>query len=110
MEFENGQIFERGYPPEAAAWCNESGKYHMEEIEPLGTETDELTGEDIPVRRFQIVENVPVVETDEERAAREERAKQLAFLATGGERLDAVETAQEDMVLLLADIVGGEPV
>jgi hypothetical protein len=108
MGFKKGQIFEGKYPPEAAAWCNESGKYHIEEMEPLGTETDELTGKELPVRRFRIVENAPVTETEEEQAAREERAKQLAFLATGGERLDAVETVQEDMVLLLADMVGGE--
>lgn len=44
MNFEIGQIFENEYPPEAADWCNESGKAYIEEIEPVNA-----------VRRFQIV-------------------------------------------------------
>ena len=44
MAFEIGQIFENTYPPEAAAWCNESQKAFIQEIEPLDG-----------VRRFQIV-------------------------------------------------------
>ena len=41
-----GQTFENNYPPEAAIWCNESGKSYIKEIE---------AGED-GQRRFQIVE------------------------------------------------------
>ena len=44
MTFEIGQIFEKGYPPEAAIWCNEGGKAYIEEIEPLND-----------IRRFRIV-------------------------------------------------------
>lgn len=44
MTYKIGQIFEGEYPPEAAVWCNESGKAYIEEIEPQDG-----------VRRFQIV-------------------------------------------------------
>lgn len=44
MTFEINQIFIGEYPPEAAAWCNESGKAYI-------TELDTVDG----VRRFQIV-------------------------------------------------------
>ena len=43
MNFEIGQVFEGEYPPEAAIWCNEIGKVHIEEIEPVDD-----------VQRFQI--------------------------------------------------------
>ena len=46
MNFEIGQVFEDEYPPEAAIWCNEIGKVHIEEIEPVDD-----------VQRFQIVAN-----------------------------------------------------
>lgn len=46
MNFEIGQVFEGEYPPEAAIWCNEIGKVHIEEIEPVDD-----------VQRFQIVAN-----------------------------------------------------
>lgn len=31
LTYEEGQIFEGKYPPEAAIWCNENG-YHIEEV------------------------------------------------------------------------------
>ncbi len=55
--FEIGQIFSLEYPPEAAEFCNESGKYFIAEIE---------AGED-GQRRFQIQE-VPAP-TDKDLAA-----------------------------------------
>ena len=33
-EFQGNEIFVRDYPPQAAEWCNENGKYTIEEIEP----------------------------------------------------------------------------
>ncbi len=48
-----GQVFVGVYPPEAAYWCNDSGIYHIDEIE-----RDPETGE----RRFEIVENQPIEE------------------------------------------------
>lgn len=54
MTFEIGQIFEGEYPPEAAVFCNESGKAYIDEIEPT-TEG---------VRRFQIVA-IPELTADE---------------------------------------------
>lgn len=44
MSFEPSQIFVDEYPPEAAQWCNDSGTYHIEEIEAHDGH-----------RRFQIV-------------------------------------------------------
>lgn len=55
MTFQENQIFEGAYPPEAAEWCNEGGIYHIEEIEPLDG-----------VRRFQIVKTVLPAPTVEE--------------------------------------------
>ena len=67
MTFEIGQIFEEKYPPEAAIWCNESGKVYIEELKPVDG-----------VRRFQIV-SVPEP-TDEELAikVRAERNMKIA--------------------------------
>lgn len=33
-EFQGNEIFVGDYPPQAAEWCNENGKYTIEEIEP----------------------------------------------------------------------------
>ena len=33
-EFTEGEIFTGEYPPQAAFWCNESGEYRIEEIDP----------------------------------------------------------------------------
>ena len=53
MTYKIGQIFEGEYTPEAAVWCNESGKAYIKEIEPQDG-----------VRRFQIVA-VPAPTLDE---------------------------------------------
>lgn len=67
MLYQIGQIFEGEYPPEAAVFCNDSGKAYIKEIEPVEG-----------VRRFQIVA-VPEP-TDEEVAeqVRAERDRRLA--------------------------------
>lgn len=67
MDFSIGKIFEGGYPPEAAVWCNAEGKAYIKEIEPKGG-----------VRRFQIVKTPEP--TDEELAikARAERNMKIA--------------------------------
>ena len=53
-----GQIFENTYPIEVAEWCNANTCY-IEEIEPIDG-----------VRRFEIKEVIPYVETEEEKAER----------------------------------------
>ena len=53
--FEEGQVFDGSYPPEAAYWCNDSGEFHIEEIEPIGD-----------IRRFKIVANQEWIPTAEE--------------------------------------------
>lgn len=67
MVFEIGQIFEGEYPPEAAVFCNESGKAYIDEIEstPEG------------VRRFQIV---AIPEPTAEELSKELRAKRDRLL------------------------------
>ena len=53
-----GQIFKNTYPIEAAEWCNANNCY-IEEIEPIDG-----------VRRFEIKEVIPYIETEEEKAER----------------------------------------
>lgn len=67
MLYQIGQIFEGEYPPEAAVFCNDSGRAYIKEIEPVEG-----------VRRFQIVA-VPEP-TDEEVAeqVRAERDRRIA--------------------------------
>lgn len=61
MDFYIGQIFEGGYSPEAAVWCNTNGAY-MEEIAPEEGK-----------RRFQILEVPPpeITVADYDRAMEE---------------------------------------
>lgn len=81
-EFTVGQIFVKDYTPDAAAWCNASGKYSIYEID-----ADEEGN-----RRFQIQE---IPEPTAEEAAELKRT-----LATS---LEARISAIEDM---LAEIYG----
>lgn len=64
-EFKLGDTFKDTYPPEAAIWCNESGKYHIEAAEE---------GKDY---KYIIVENEVYVPTDEEILARKESEYQM---------------------------------
>lgn len=61
MLYQIGQIFEGEYPPEAAVFCNDSGKAYIKEIEPVEG-----------VQRFQIV---AVPEPTDEEVAEQVRAK-----------------------------------
>lgn len=61
MLYQIGQIFEGEYPPEAAVFCNDSGKAYIKEIEPVEG-----------VRRFQIV---AVPEPTDEEVAEQVRAE-----------------------------------
>lgn len=76
MSFELSQIFIGEYPPEAAQWCNDSGTYHIEEIEAHDGH-----------RRFQIVENPQP--TSEELAEQERLHKQAEAEATRVPDLEA---------------------
>lgn len=64
-EFKLGDTFKDTYPPSAAIWCNESGKYHIEAAEE---------GKDY---KYIIVENEVYVPTDEEVLARKESEYQM---------------------------------
>ena len=103
MEFEIGQIFEESFPPEAAVWCNESGKAYIEELPS-----------DSGVRRFKIVA-IPEP-TEEELAAQElaqakaERADAVSKLIVevDGMRFDADEESQTRMGRTIAAAVALE--
>lgn len=92
MAFEIGQIFEGKYPPEAASFCNKSGKAYIEEIESIDG-----------IRRFQIVA-IPEP-TDEEIAAQElaqakaERAEAVSRITVevDGMVFDGDESSQTRM-------------
>lgn len=56
--FKVGQIFENTYPIEVAEWCNANNCY-IEEIEPIDG-----------VRRFEVKEVQPYIETEEEKRTR----------------------------------------
>lgn len=64
-EFKLGDTFKDTYPPAAAIFCNESGKYHIEAAEE---------GKDY---KYIIVENEVYVPTDEEVLARKESEYQM---------------------------------
>lgn len=67
MLYQIGQIFEGEYPPEAAVFCNASGKAYIKEIEPAEG-----------VRRFQIV---AVPEPTDEEVAEQVRAERNRRIA-----------------------------
>ena len=100
MDYFVGQIFEEAYPPEAALWCNESGKAYIEEIDRVES-----------VRRFKIVA-VPEPTTEELailalEQAKAERAAAVASITVevDGMVFDGDEKAQERMAraVLMAD-------
>lgn len=67
MDFFIGKIFEGGYPPEAAVWCNAGGEAYIKEIEPMGS-----------VRRFQIVKAPEPTDEELSTQARTERDRKIA--------------------------------
>lgn len=100
MTFEIGQIFEKEYPPEAAAWCNDNNAY-LEEIAP------ETEGG----RRFKVIA-IPAL-TEEEQAAQKltkakaERADAVSKLIVevDGMKFDADEESQTRMGRTIAAAV-----
>ena len=99
--FQIGQVFEESYPPEAAVWCNESGKAYIEEIEPTAE----------GVRRFKIV-GIPEPTAEEVKAqalaqAKTERAEAVSKItvAVDGKTFDGDETAQTRMGRTIAAAV-----
>ena len=101
MMFQIGQVFEESYPPEAAVWCNESGKAYIEEIEPTAE----------GVRRFKIV-GIPEPTAEEVKAqalaqAKTERAEAVSKItvAVDGKTFDGDETAQTRMGRTIAAAV-----
>lgn len=87
-EFYPGQIFTGIYPPAAAHWCNDSRKYHIEEIEPAED------GE----KQYQIVENVSKPLTDEEIAEMQAQfeAQEAERKAQAMEKLELVRKLHLD--------------
>ena len=100
MMFQIGQVFEESYPPEAAVWCNESGKAYIEEIEPVDGK-----------RHFQIVA-IPEPTSEEIAAqalaqAKAERAEAVSKITVevDGKTFDGDETAQTRMGRTIAAAV-----
>lgn len=89
MTYKIGQIFEGEYTPEAAVWCNESGKAYIEEIEPRDG-----------VRRFQIVK-VPEP-TDEEIAEQVRLARNRRIAATDYLAMPDYPLSDEDKAAVMA--------
>ena len=86
-EYELNQTFTGAYPPKAAIWCNESGLYHIEEIESING-----------VRQFQIAANTE--ETEEEKAERIANLTMtpldfINFLVEAGLTLEQINTYLE---------------
>lgn len=79
MTFEIGQIFEKEYPPEVAAWCNENNAY-IEELAPVTKEVmeknefDEEVTQTKTLRWFQI-KAIPEVSLAELKIAKDEAVK-----------------------------------
>lgn len=67
MLYQIGQIFEGEYPPEAAVFCNDSGKAYIKEIEPAEG-----------VRRFQIVAVPEPIDEEVAEQVRAERDRRIA--------------------------------
>lgn len=89
MTYKIGQIFEGEYTPEAAVWCNESGKAYIEEIEPQDG-----------VRRFQIVK-VPEP-TDEEIAEQVRLERDRRIAATDYLAMPDYPLSDEDKAAVMA--------
>lgn len=103
MDLQIGQIFEDVFPPDAAAWCNESGKAYIEEIPAVDG-----------IRRFQIV---AIPEPSEEELAAQELAQAKAeradavsklIVEVDGMRFDADEESQTRMGRTIAAAVALE--
>lgn len=86
-EFYCGQIFEGEYPPEAAIWCNQSGKYYIDEMAVAEGEK----------RRFRIVEIEPPLPSEMAKFARQQRdylISQTDYLLAADYPIDADKLAE----------------
>ncbi len=89
-EYYTGQTFTGEYPPEAAEFCNNSGLYHIEEIETIEDGT----------RQFQIVENP--IQTEEDK---EEQFNNEFFLTSLGYIRRKVTMATGEIKDFLSDLL-----
>lgn len=98
LTFEEGQLFEGTYPPQAAVWCNENG-YHIEEVAATGG-----------VRVFKIVKNEVFVPTKEEVLAQKEaeygmsRWQREGILAENSDYSDYTKAKAQELEDLAAEI------
>ena len=70
--------------------------------------TGEVFSEEINIQRWRRMSAEEVLKKKAEEREEEAKAESIReFINTGSDRLDTVEETQDDIVLLLADIVGG---
>lgn len=98
LTFEEGQVFEGTYPPDAAVWCNENG-YHIEEMEKEGD-----------VRKYQIVKNEVYIPTKEDILVQKEseygmsRWQREGILAEGSGYSDYTKAKAQELEDLAAEV------
>ena len=84
IEYYPGQIFEGEYPEEAAEFCNNSGKYFIEEIEPLDDGTRRFEIKEIPAPDIEEVRDQKYAENDSKaNEARESKLLQKMLIIDG---------------------------
>lgn len=98
LTYEEGQVFERTYPPQAAEWCN-SNDYHIEEIESKGN-----------VRMYKIVKNDVYVPTKEDILVQKEaeygmnRWQREGILAEGSGYSDYTKSKAQELEDLAEEV------
>ena len=69
-------------------------------VDVLGVQAQEEWVEKVPIQRY-------IRYTAEELAAQEEERKKVEAREKLPERVDALETANNDIILMMADLIGG---
>ena len=103
IEFYPGQIFENEYPEEAAEFCNNSGKYFIEEIEPLDDGTRRFEIKEIPAPDLEEVREQKYAENDSK--CQQARFNQAFTMTIDGVQLAFITNAQTQADLQTALIL-----
>ena len=85
---------------ETVAEYPNGGKDVRKIIDREGVPARDAWTEQIPIQRY-------ILYTAEELAAKEEERKKAEALEKLPERVDALETANDDIILMMADLIGG---
>ena len=85
---------------ETVAEYPNGGKDVRKVIDREGVPAQDAWTEQVPIRRY-------ILYTAEELAAKEEERKKAEAREKLPERVDALETANDDIILMMADLIGG---